>query len=352
MSEPITNNNKSQATSHKTDAFAAWKSPEYWKNQGKNFLPLIVGLLVTRGLNLAGWRALLGYMVAAGTTRQIIEQLDSETTVVLPTIKTAEVLAKTQQEVTSQSSLSYKIVHAIPGRIRLWVPRVAEDIEYAEYLDDLLMRNQAVKSVRINRQATSVLVNYNTGIVSDSEMQAYLAEVLDSKEKTEDSPEIFVNEASNLETAAAEKIESKKDDDELPPPSGNAGNETTETAIVETPAPILSEETKTEEVAVAVETISETPHSIPQPAKIESVIVISPSEFETEIVPVEEAASFWYCLENITKKTVWWLQRGQPLYSALPLGFREALKVRILAIAALANDNSSQDSLTGLGSLS
>ncbi|MCT7951937.1 hypothetical protein NG798_19220 [Ancylothrix sp. C2] len=351
MSEAIKNTNKEQATSNKADPFAAWKSSEYWKTQGKNFLPLIVGLVVTRGLNLAGWRALLGYMVAAGTTRQIIEQLDSETPEVLPTVKNSEVLAKTQQELTPPSSLNYKIVHAIPGRIRLSVPRVAEDIEYAEYLDDLLMRNESVKSVRINRKASSVLVNYNTGIVSDSEMQAYLAEVLDSTQKTEDSEDISVSQEV-IEKPVSEKIESKKDDDELPPPPGNADNETIETPTVETQAPILSEQSKIEEVAVAVETISETPHLVSQPAKIEPVMVISSSEFETQMVPVEEAASFWYCLENITKKTVWWLQRGQPLYSALPLGFREAVKVRILAIAALANDNSSQDSLTGLGSLS
>lgn len=344
MSEPI----KDQNPSNKADPFAAWKSPDYWKTQGKNFLPLIVGLVVTRGLNLVGWRALLGYMVAAGTTRQIIDQFDSETSVVLPILKKPENLEEEQQK----SSLNYKIVHAIPGRIRISVPRVAEDIEYAEYIDDLLMRNQAVKSVRINRQATSVLVNYSNDIVSDLEMQAYLAEVLDSKEKTEDSEKVSVSQEV-VEKLESEKIESKKDDDDqLPPPSGNANNETTETPIVETPAPVVSEETKTQEVTVALETLSETPVLISQPAKIEPQIVIEPSEFDTEIVSVEEAASFWYCLENITKKTVWWLQRGQPLYSALPLGFREALKVRIVAIAALAKDNSSQDSLTGLGSLS
>ncbi|HEY9811271.1 MAG TPA: hypothetical protein V6D13_18255 [Halomicronema sp.] len=364
MSDKITEtentSNKNQGQTQKNDPFAAWKSPEYWKTQGKNFLPLIIGLLVTRGLNLAGWRALLGYMVAAGTTRQIIEQFDSDTTVVLPTVKTSTVVEETQGKSLELPIVNYKIVHAIPGRIRLQVPRVADDIEYAEYVDDLLMRNQGVSTVRINRIAASVLVNYDTAIVSDQEMRLYLSEVIDSQPKVDDSPEVSVGEESIVETSIPEKIKTKKkdktktkkDDDELPPSPGSGGDETKETAVVETPNPQLSEPAKIEDVAMPAETIVETLAKNSEPTTIEENLLNAEIKLETEIVPVEEAASFWYCLENITKKTVWWLQQGQPLYSALPLGFQEAVKVRILAIAALANENSSQNSLTGLGSLS
>jgi copper chaperone CopZ len=68
-----------QAQGNQTDPFAAWKSAEFWKKQGRSFLPVIAGLLAARGLGLVGWRALLAYMIAANTARQLFDQLDKAT---------------------------------------------------------------------------------------------------------------------------------------------------------------------------------------------------------------------------------------------------------------------------------
>lgn len=42
-------------------------------------VPLLVGLLVVRGLGLSGWRAILTYLVAAKATRGVMKQLEIET---------------------------------------------------------------------------------------------------------------------------------------------------------------------------------------------------------------------------------------------------------------------------------
>ncbi len=41
-------------------------------------VPLLVGLLIVRGLGLSGWRAILTYVVAAKATRGVMKQLDIE----------------------------------------------------------------------------------------------------------------------------------------------------------------------------------------------------------------------------------------------------------------------------------
>ncbi|WP_199247267.1 HMA2 domain-containing protein [[Phormidium] sp. ETS-05] len=41
-------------------------------------LPLLVGLVIVRGLGLSGWRAILTYLVAAKATRGVMKQLDIE----------------------------------------------------------------------------------------------------------------------------------------------------------------------------------------------------------------------------------------------------------------------------------
>lgn len=62
-----------------TQAWDVWQSPAFWQEQVVSLIPLIVGLLVTRGLGISGWRAILVYMLTATTTRQVMEQLESST---------------------------------------------------------------------------------------------------------------------------------------------------------------------------------------------------------------------------------------------------------------------------------
>ncbi|WP_199245199.1 hypothetical protein [[Phormidium] sp. ETS-05] len=56
--------------------------------------------------------------------------------------------------------VDYTIVHSTPGRVRLRVPRIAKDADYALVLETLLGLVPQVTSVRLNVAAMSVTVNY------------------------------------------------------------------------------------------------------------------------------------------------------------------------------------------------
>jgi hypothetical protein len=69
----------------------------------------------------------------------------------------------------------YHVVHATRGRIRLRVPRLAENSSYAEKLEHLIGSYLCVDEVSINRQARSVVVRYQTSQISSHQLQEKLA---------------------------------------------------------------------------------------------------------------------------------------------------------------------------------
>ncbi|PAX51926.1 HMA2 domain-containing protein [Brunnivagina elsteri] len=56
----------------KLDPFAAWKSAEFWKEQGLDLIPLFAGLAVTSRLAIGGLASIPVYMLTANITRRII----------------------------------------------------------------------------------------------------------------------------------------------------------------------------------------------------------------------------------------------------------------------------------------
>ncbi len=62
----------------KADPFAAWKSVDFWQEQGREFIPLITGVLVTGRLGIHGWAGIPIYLIAASATRQVIAYLEPE----------------------------------------------------------------------------------------------------------------------------------------------------------------------------------------------------------------------------------------------------------------------------------
>jgi hypothetical protein len=62
----------------KTDPFAAWKSPDFWKEQGISFIPLFAGLAVTRRLGIVGIAAFPVYFITANATRRVISYVESQ----------------------------------------------------------------------------------------------------------------------------------------------------------------------------------------------------------------------------------------------------------------------------------
>ncbi|TBR60666.1 hypothetical protein B4U84_07375 [Westiellopsis prolifica IICB1] len=170
-----------------SDPFAAWKSVEFWKEQGLSFIPLFAGLGVTGAIGINGLAAIPVYMITADATRRVIEYIEpqllgSKKNKKLNTASATQSITKHQ--VTPQTSLAkveqitvvkqelfptknldnakitYNIVHAIPGRIRMSLPKLAHDQDYAKRLERLLKADPQVTNVRINCDAASVAIAY------------------------------------------------------------------------------------------------------------------------------------------------------------------------------------------------
>lgn len=72
----------------------------------------------------------------------------------------------------------YEVVHSTLGRYRIRVPKLADDLEFAEALSGLLKSLQFVKEVRINSAASSVVVDCRASAAKDSTSHSKIQEVI------------------------------------------------------------------------------------------------------------------------------------------------------------------------------
>ncbi|MEH2229389.1 MAG: hypothetical protein V7K71_07045 [Nostoc sp.] len=81
------------------------------------------------------------------------------------------------QQPKKTAKVAYSIAHAIPGRIRFRVPRIACDPKYVQRLETLLKSDSTVTSERVNSAARSVVITYKTGMMRDSQkrVQSFLS---------------------------------------------------------------------------------------------------------------------------------------------------------------------------------
>jgi hypothetical protein len=168
----------------KTDPFAAWKSPSFWKEQGISLIPMMAGLAVTGRLGIHGWVSIPVYMIVADATRGVIGCVGSQ----VPTSEKNEgnnnssailELSKEKRkstiqqekstnnlekasEVAAPAKIDYSVVHAIGGRIRLNVPKIAQDRGYGRRLERIMKTDAEVTSVRINFDAASIAIAYKS----------------------------------------------------------------------------------------------------------------------------------------------------------------------------------------------
>ena len=163
----------------KTDPFGAWKSLSFWKEQGISLIPMMTGLAVTGGLGIHGWVSIPVYMIAADATRGVIGYLGSQVSTseknknfhTSSAIKSESALSKEQpkstiqqenSEVAAPAKIDYSVVHRIPGRIRLNVPKIAEDRAYGRRLERRVKTDPQVTSVRVNFDAASIAIAYQS----------------------------------------------------------------------------------------------------------------------------------------------------------------------------------------------
>ncbi|MBE8967043.1 hypothetical protein IQ277_12535 [Nostocales cyanobacterium LEGE 12452] len=81
------------------------------------------------------------------------------------------------QQPKKPAKVAYSIAHAIPGRVRFRVPRIACDPKYVQRLKTLLKSDSTVTSERVNSAARSVVITYKTGMMQNSQkrVQSFLS---------------------------------------------------------------------------------------------------------------------------------------------------------------------------------
>lgn len=164
---------------------------EAWEKSGtqlKSFIPLLIGLLTTRQLGLQGWRSILVYLLTANLVRQIMQNWDGgESTGQKEDGKADrnnanldgkgvtyspldEQNSKPQKvALNTNSTVVYSLVHAVPGRMRFRVPKVAEDVAYLRRLQSLVKQDDWITQMRCNSTVASVVMLYKPRQISEAE---------------------------------------------------------------------------------------------------------------------------------------------------------------------------------------
>ena len=151
-------------------------------------LPVLTGLLVTNRLQLRGANALLVDIVIAAIIRQIIVQLKKQasqpTTLAAAASEAAAGAAAAAGEAAADDE-NYIIVHSVPGRIRLRIPRLQGDAAYAKHLENRLLTEDNVLGVRTNRFTSSLVIHYDSANLTELDLGMRLLHILEQAEQAE-----------------------------------------------------------------------------------------------------------------------------------------------------------------------
>ena len=142
-------------------------------------LPVALGVFITSQFKLRGSNALLVNLLVASLARQVFSQLKSESPQSI-TDGSNSVVTGEDTEQSETDLQGYEIVHAIPGRVRLRMPLLAIDADFARRLQQALEVDNHVKQVRINRAAISITINYDNQGLSDWELGMRLMNIVNT----------------------------------------------------------------------------------------------------------------------------------------------------------------------------
>ncbi|MBV9390024.1 MAG: cadmium-translocating P-type ATPase [Chroococcidiopsidaceae cyanobacterium CP_BM_ER_R8_30] len=113
-------------------------------------------------------------------------------------------LDRNSHQVALSVEVAYSIVHIIPGRVRFRVPRLIHDANFAQQLQTVLEAEAQVTRIRINRDAASVAITYESS-TSDAKMRLYLVRLLQKA----GGPVILTNSKSSSQQAATHTTSSQ-----------------------------------------------------------------------------------------------------------------------------------------------
>jgi Heavy metal associated domain 2 len=227
----------------------------------------------------------------------------------------------------NQYSMDIQILSAISGRLRLRIPRLSYDSNYADRIDGNLKVLRFVTGVRVNPAASSIAITYSTKKIPETEAKKAIVDAIVQADRTieESTPdnvvflqfdsksqketvaesEVAIEQPESVQTSASEATLQSKE------PSPDELKETIISEPVETTAseaslePLQSEEpSETESIALTQEETSSNESketSIPEPvettaseASLETLQSEEPSETnEIEFVALtpEETSS-------------------------------------------------------------
>ncbi|NER00182.1 MAG: hypothetical protein F6K30_26370 [Cyanothece sp. SIO2G6] len=196
MTDAVSTNMSSSNTTTIAPKIGQWLE-EY--GEIATILPVLAGLLVTSRLRVRGAQALLVNLLIAALVRQVIVQLKQQAQPSALLAATPSINHYGENDGTSNGEASaeedYMIVHSVPGRLRLRIPRLVSDASYAKRLEKLLMADERVKYVRLNRSASSLVIQYDGAGVSELELGMSLLQILEQAES--DAPPTPVTTSDN-----------------------------------------------------------------------------------------------------------------------------------------------------------
>jgi hypothetical protein len=189
-------------------------------------IPPLVGLGTARVVGFSGWKSIITYILAAGITREVIDQF-SAPEVELPQTKkvtATNILPENISTLLVAIESDYQIVHHILGRIRLRIPKITSDRNYGRQLQDLLEQDNRITDIRIKPSSGSIVIFYNPKVFSDSNQEKPIFNTSDeqnliqtvdesenstpSKEEEKKTEEKKTTEESILTDTPSAKIES------------------------------------------------------------------------------------------------------------------------------------------------
>jgi hypothetical protein len=87
------------------------------------------------------------------------------------------ILPDSEPQIITVPADDVRMLHRIPGRFRLGVPRLYDDETFGAELQSVLNSLSHIRSVRVNRDAACVVVEHSADIPQDEFVQAVIAKV-------------------------------------------------------------------------------------------------------------------------------------------------------------------------------
>ena len=158
-------------------------------------LPVVIGVFVTSRFQLGGANALLVNLLIASLGRQLFIQLKKEQPSTVTESNNSHNSHSTGEEMEASDIdlQGYTIAHAVPGRVRLKMPQLAIDADFARRLKQALDADEYVNRVRINPPAASITINYNNQGLSDWELGLRLMGIVNTLREEHQAPQPISN---------------------------------------------------------------------------------------------------------------------------------------------------------------